>query len=313
MDCRVKPGNDGCLEDHATRFPICAKSERLSPSGSCLFGAAEFRPGAPGWRGFLLRIEDIDATRCRPEFEAAIYEDLAGWNLLGNAGAAAIGAFCALSGGGRRIGGPGPDLSELREPRGDRPSGRATRGRRAVAARSRRRAALSGRREIATAGRARAADRAGRALRASARHAGRARTYRGTELERRGRGSGWRERRRRCTARGLGRRHPGAQGDADELSFVRRDRRRPAGRYRRGAGRDLFWSTSVHLLLQQLLGIPQPVYRHHRLIEDLSGHKLSKSTQATALRELRGQGVTPAGIRSLVGLPDDFRSTTGGC
>ena len=30
-------------------------------------------------------------------------------------------------------------------------------------------------------------------------------------------------------------------------------------------GRDLFWSTSVHLLLQQLLGIPQPVYRHHRL------------------------------------------------
>jgi glutamyl-Q tRNA(Asp) synthetase len=78
-------------------------------------------------------------------------------------------------------------------------------------------------------------------------------------------------------------------------------------------GGDLFWSTSVHLLLQQLLGIPQPVYRHHRLIEDSSGHKLSKSTQATALRELRGQGVTPAEIRSLVGLPDDFRSTTGSC
>ena len=78
-------------------------------------------------------------------------------------------------------------------------------------------------------------------------------------------------------------------------------------------GRDLFWSTSVHLLLQQLLGIPQPAYRHHRLIEDSSGHKLSKSTQATALRELRAQGVTPAKIRSLVGLPDDSRSTTGGC
>jgi glutamyl-Q tRNA(Asp) synthetase len=78
-------------------------------------------------------------------------------------------------------------------------------------------------------------------------------------------------------------------------------------------GRDLFWSTGVHLLLQQLLGIPQPVYRHHRLIEDASGHKLSKSTQATALRELRGQGVTPADIRSLVCLPDDSRNTTGGC
>ena len=78
-------------------------------------------------------------------------------------------------------------------------------------------------------------------------------------------------------------------------------------------GRDLFWSTSVHVLLQQLLGIPKPAYRHHRLIEDASGHKLSKSTQATALRQLRRQGATPADIRSLVGLPDDFRNTTGGC
>ncbi|MEH2525249.1 MULTISPECIES: tRNA glutamyl-Q(34) synthetase GluQRS [unclassified Bradyrhizobium] len=78
-------------------------------------------------------------------------------------------------------------------------------------------------------------------------------------------------------------------------------------------GRDLFWSTSVHLLLQHLLGIPQPVYQHHRLIKDASGHKLSKSTQATALRELRGQSVSPADIRSLVGLPDHSRNTTGGC
>ena len=78
-------------------------------------------------------------------------------------------------------------------------------------------------------------------------------------------------------------------------------------------GRDLFWSTSMHLLLQQLLGNPQPAYRHHRLIEDASGHKLSKSTQATTLRELRRQGATPADIRSLVDLSDDSRSTTGGC
>ena len=45
-------------------------------------------------------------------------------------------------------------------------------------------------------------------------------------------------------------------------------------------GQDLFWSTSVHLLLQQLLGIPQPAYRHHRLVADSSGQKLSKSTAA---------------------------------
>ena len=68
-------------------------------------------------------------------------------------------------------------------------------------------------------------------------------------------------------------------------------------------GQDLFWSTSVHRLLQTLLGIPQPAYRHHRLILDDFGQKLSKSARATALRELREQGATPADIRRLVGFP----------
>jgi glutamyl-Q tRNA(Asp) synthetase len=67
-------------------------------------------------------------------------------------------------------------------------------------------------------------------------------------------------------------------------------------------GQDLFWSTSVHRLLQALLGLPQPVYRHHRLIRDADGQKLSKSTEATGLRELRAAGVTPAEIRRQVGL-----------
>jgi glutamyl-Q tRNA(Asp) synthetase len=68
-------------------------------------------------------------------------------------------------------------------------------------------------------------------------------------------------------------------------------------------GEDLFWSTSVHRLLQQLLDIPQPVYRHHHLIRDAAGQKLSKSTDATGLRELRAAGATPAKIRQLVGMP----------
>jgi glutamyl-Q tRNA(Asp) synthetase len=68
-------------------------------------------------------------------------------------------------------------------------------------------------------------------------------------------------------------------------------------------GQDLFWSTSVHRLLQRLLGLPQPAYRHHRLVLDGEGRKLSKSTQATGLRELRAGGATPADIRRLVGLP----------
>lgn len=67
-------------------------------------------------------------------------------------------------------------------------------------------------------------------------------------------------------------------------------------------GEDLFWSTSVHRLLQQLLGLPQPTYRHHRLILDEDGRKLSKSTAATGLRELRARGTTPAEIRRLVAL-----------
>lgn len=68
-------------------------------------------------------------------------------------------------------------------------------------------------------------------------------------------------------------------------------------------GQDLFWSTSVHRLLQALLDLPVPVYHHHALVLDADGRKLSKSTQATGLRELRAEGATPADIRRLVGLP----------
>jgi glutamyl-Q tRNA(Asp) synthetase len=67
-------------------------------------------------------------------------------------------------------------------------------------------------------------------------------------------------------------------------------------------GCDLFHATSVHRLLQALLGLAAPRYHHHRLILDTDGRKLSKSTQATGLRELRDSGVPASGIRALVGL-----------
>jgi glutamyl-Q tRNA(Asp) synthetase len=67
-------------------------------------------------------------------------------------------------------------------------------------------------------------------------------------------------------------------------------------------GQDLFWSTSVHRLLQDLLGFPLPNYHHHCLILDDDGQKLSKSTRATGLRALREGGATPADIRRIVGL-----------
>jgi glutamyl-Q tRNA(Asp) synthetase len=67
-------------------------------------------------------------------------------------------------------------------------------------------------------------------------------------------------------------------------------------------GQDLFWSTSIHRLLQALLALPEPIYHHHGLILDADGRKLSKSTQATSLRELRAAGAKAADIRRMVGL-----------
>jgi len=68
-------------------------------------------------------------------------------------------------------------------------------------------------------------------------------------------------------------------------------------------GQDLFWATSVHRLLQQLLDLPEPVYRHHRLLRDESGRKLSKSTKSTSIQSLRAAGKTAQNIREMVGLP----------
>lgn len=67
-------------------------------------------------------------------------------------------------------------------------------------------------------------------------------------------------------------------------------------------GRDLFHATAVHRLLQEILGLPVPLYHHHDLIVDEHGRKLSKSHGDTALRSLREAGMQPDDIRRLVGL-----------
>jgi glutamyl-Q tRNA(Asp) synthetase len=67
-------------------------------------------------------------------------------------------------------------------------------------------------------------------------------------------------------------------------------------------GRDLFHATAAHVLLQKLLGLPSPIYHHHRLITDASGRKLAKSSKDTSLKALRAAGATPADIRQMVGL-----------
>ena len=67
-------------------------------------------------------------------------------------------------------------------------------------------------------------------------------------------------------------------------------------------GRDLFHATSVHRLLQEMLGLSPPVYHHHRLVLDADGRKLAKSKGDEGLSALRAAGVTPADVRRMVGL-----------
>ncbi|MCK1716215.1 tRNA glutamyl-Q(34) synthetase GluQRS [Bradyrhizobium sp. 141] len=251
----------------------------------------------------LLRIEDIDATRCRPEFEVAIYEDLAwlgiDWETpvrrqsehLADYRAAleelsALGlvypafesrAEIARLVSAREADGPwprDPDGAPLYP--GDSKS---------LPADERSRLITSGVRYALRLDMAAACQRA----------AG----LNWSEL-----GEGY------DGERGIVPARPEAWGDvilarketptSYHLSVVVDDALQGVSEIVRG--QDLFHATSVHRLLQVLLGLPEPAYRHHRLVCDGEGRKLSKSGRSTGLRELRAAGVTPAGIRQLVGL-----------
>jgi glutamyl-Q tRNA(Asp) synthetase len=252
---------------------------------------------------FLLRIEDIDATRCRPEYETAIYEDLA-W--LGIAWEQPVRRQSEHLKRYREA------LERLEEQRLTFPSFES----RAEIAR------LVGDREShvrwprdpdgaplypGTARQMPEAERAARIARGDA-YAIRldmlnAMEWTGpltwTEI-----GAG------PSGETGIVAADPAAWGDvivgrketptSYHLSVVLDDALQGVTHVVRG--QDLFWSTSVHRVLQTLLDLPAPVYRHHRLILDAEGRKLAKSTQATGLRELRAAGITPLDIRRLAGL-----------
>jgi len=251
----------------------------------------------------LLRIEDIDASRCRPEFETAIYEDLTWLGLAWDGAvrrqsehlddyAAALARLDALGlvypsfesraeiaaqVAARERGGPWP-----RDPDG---------------------APLY-------PGSARALSRAERARRIGAGEPYALRLDMAAAIARAGAlaftetGAGPGDETRLVAAL------PARWGDvvlarketptSYHLAVVVDDARQGVTRVVRG--QDLFWSTSVHRLLQALLDLPTPIYHHHRLVRDAEGRKLSKSTAATGLRELRARGVTAAEIRQMVGM-----------
>jgi glutamyl-Q tRNA(Asp) synthetase len=67
-------------------------------------------------------------------------------------------------------------------------------------------------------------------------------------------------------------------------------------------GEDLFAATHVQRLLQEVLGLAVPAYRHHRLVRDATGRRLAKRDRDRTLRALRAAGTSPASIRELLGV-----------
>ena len=67
-------------------------------------------------------------------------------------------------------------------------------------------------------------------------------------------------------------------------------------------GQDLFFTTHLHVLLQALLGLPRPVYRHHRLLVGADGKRFAKRDKSLTLKALREAGRTPDDVRAMAGL-----------
>lgn len=257
---------------------------------------------------FLLRMEDIDATRCRPEYEAAIYEDLAWLGLRWetpvlrqsartaayrtalqrlNAMNLVYPSFESRAGIARLVAereraGPwprDPDGAPL-YPGGAGDMSKAERQRRLHANEP-----FALRLDVAAA------------IAWARQHGGEALTWAET-------GAGPDGETGSVAA------DPAAWGDvilarkdvpaSYHVSVVIDDAHQGVTHVVRG--QDLFHASSVHRLLQHLLDLLPPLYHHHRLIRDVDGQKLSKATGATGLRELRAAGVRPDDVRRMVGL-----------
>ncbi|MEM9576790.1 MAG: tRNA glutamyl-Q(34) synthetase GluQRS [Pseudomonadota bacterium] len=89
-------------------------------------------------------------------------------------------------------------------------------------------------------------------------------------------------------------------GTSYHLSVVLDDARQRISHVVRG--QDLFEAMPIHVLLQKLLNLPTPCYHHHRLIRDAAGKRLAKRDDARALSKYRAEGASPDDIRRMAGL-----------
>jgi glutamyl-Q tRNA(Asp) synthetase len=284
-------------------FRFAPSPNGLLHLGHALSALVNFEMARAAGGRLLLRIEDIDRTRCRPEFEAAIYEDLAWLGLSWEepvrrqsehmedyrAALAALERMGVIYAGfesraeiARMVAQREAQGAWPRDPDGA-PLYPGTAKDLSAGERARRRAAgapFALRLDMAAA-----RARAGPVHWQETGHGPRGET-------------------------GVVAAAPEAWGDvvlgrkdapaSYHMAVVIDDALQGVSHVVRGA--DLFWSTSVHRLLQELLGLPAPAYHHHRLVLDSEGRKLSKSTRATALRELRKTGATPADVRRMAGM-----------
>jgi glutamyl-Q tRNA(Asp) synthetase len=303
MDCRVKRGNDKFCESMRPVFRFAPSPNGYLHLGHAYSALLNFDLARQSGGRFLLRIEDIDPARCRPDYEAAIHEDL-GW--LGLSWEMPVRRQSEHLAEYRRA------LDELTAQGLVYP---AFESRAEIARLVAEREAQGGwPRDPDGAplypggGKRLSSDERRRRIEAGEPYALRldieTATARVGELSWTEHGEASDGETGRIVAR------PQAWGDvilarketptSYHLSVVIDDALQGITEVVRG--QDLFAATAVHRLLQCLLRLQEPAYRHHRLIRDEAGHKLSKSSGSTGLRELRASGAAPAEIRRRLGI-----------
>jgi len=243
---------------------------------------------------FLLRIEDIDPTRCRPEFEAGIYEDLAwlglDWETPVRRQSDHLADYAAVVEALDRRGllyRCFRTRKEILDAIGDAPHGPAEAARPGPHPAEEEARLLAEGRPFAWR---LSLDRAREALGGAA--------WDGLKFIEEGLGPDGetgRIKARPETAGDVVLARKDA-GTAYHLAVTHDDALQKVSHVIRG--QDLFEATHVQRLIQALMGWPAPVYRHHRLLAGPDGRRYAKRDRSVTLAELRASGLTPDRLRA---------------